>query len=74
MTIAFPKEMSVDGDAIDNDHRVLTDIINAFREVWIIGVALCEEKLQAAILYPHRDAHHRERQELIRRLTGVRRS
>lgn len=31
-----------------------------------------EERLQAAVLYPYRDAHHREHQELIRRLASLR--
>jgi len=31
-----------------------------------------EEQLQAAVLYPYRDAHHHEHQELIHRLASIR--
>lgn len=91
MAIAWRKEMSVDGGAIDDDHRVLIDIINEFTEADVIesGLVLLhnildelddyakvhfarEERLQAAVLYPFRDAHHREHQELIRRLADLR--
>lgn len=90
MAIAWRKEMAVDGGAIDDDHRVLIDIINEFTaaDVTETGVMLLhnvldelseytkvhfarEEKLQAAVLYPYRDAHHHEHQELIRRLAGL---